>query len=161
LKIAIINPSLIIDYGNPGKGSSQMIGQAMKGMPFYAQGGNGIVSAVDVAKASISLMENKKFEGRYLCVAHNLTFKEIQSSLAQAFGKKAPKWVVSPKLLKAIGKLFYPLEYLGFRLPFTLEISRSAGATAIFSHEHLSSEIGYKFEEYRETCKRIASSFEV
>jgi len=103
LDAVIVNPSIVLGPGNWNSGSAQLFKTVWNGMKFYTKGVTGYVDVKDVARAMILLMNDSNFEAckntRFLLNAENLSYKQLFSQIADAFGKQRPKFHASPVLL--------------------------------------------------------------
>ena len=91
LNACIVNPSIVLGYGNWNQGSAKILKNGKDGFPFYTDGSNAFVDARDVAKAATILMEHKCFQGRFLCAAWNKKFVDVFTALSAEFGSKPPR----------------------------------------------------------------------
>lgn len=88
----VVNPGIILGYGDWNKGSCKLFKQASQAFPFYTDGVTGFVGVKDVCTACILLIDQKRYNERFLLVEGNYTYGKIQSSMAKGFGVKSPKW---------------------------------------------------------------------
>ena len=98
LNAVIINPCLIFGPGKWEETSLTIFKNSEKGMPFYTSGSNAVVDARDVSLCMRELMNSSIHSERFLCVGENISFKNLQTKIADALNKKppryfAPKWV--------------------------------------------------------------------
>jgi nucleoside-diphosphate-sugar epimerase len=103
LDAVIVNPSIVLGPGNWDSGSAQLFKTVWNGMKFYTKGVTGYVDVNDVVRAMILLMGDASFETcknqRFLLNAENLSYKQVFTQIADAFGKTRPKFYASPVLL--------------------------------------------------------------
>ncbi len=104
LKSLIVNPGLIVGAGNWGESSTTIILSCENGMTFYPSGSNGFVSANDIARFCIEGMDKGWFDGRYLLISENLSFKCFFELTTGAFGSKSPR-IAIPKSLAKLGQV--------------------------------------------------------
>jgi nucleoside-diphosphate-sugar epimerase len=106
LDAVIVNPSIVLGPGNWDSGSAQLFKTVWNGMKFYTKGVTGYVDVKDVARAMILLMNDSNFEAcknnRFLLNAENLSYQQLFSQIADAFGKTHPKFYASPVLLALV-----------------------------------------------------------
>ena len=98
LNAAIINPSLILGPGDWNESSIKLFKTAYEEFPYYTNGVTGIVDVRDVAKAMILLMESGVTDEKFIISGHNVSYKDLLSTIAKAFGKKPPSKEVSKTL---------------------------------------------------------------
>jgi nucleoside-diphosphate-sugar epimerase len=94
----IVNPTIILGYGDWHKGSAAMFKNAFKEFPWYTEGTSGFVDAMDVAKIMIILMDSKICSERFIISSENRSYKDVFTKMALAFGKKPPHKKATPFL---------------------------------------------------------------
>lgn len=91
LPVVVINPALVLGWGDFSKGSIKMFNTIAKGLPFYPPGGNGFVDARDVAKTLLKLMKRPEAVGqRYIAVSENWSYHNLFAAIAKGVGAKPP-----------------------------------------------------------------------
>lgn len=90
LNVGMVNPGIILGFGNGVSGSNQLYRMIHGGQPLYPIGGNGFVGVEDVSKMMLSLFENKLWGKRFICVSENIKYKQLFIQLSNAMGKKQP-----------------------------------------------------------------------
>ena len=68
LNVCVVNPGVILGYGDFTKGSIVLFNSVYKGMPFYTTGVNGYIDVQDITKVCFQLMEQNIFGQRYILV---------------------------------------------------------------------------------------------
>jgi len=112
LDVLIAEPSIILGYGDAGKGGPSICRNVKKGLRYYPAGSHGYVSAEDVAKAVILLLRSDRVNEKFILSAGNFTHREILSTIAKALGSKVPAKKASSRMLS----LAWRWEYLAGRL---------------------------------------------
>src|ERR1035437_197955 len=101
LYAVIVNPSIIIGMGDPGKGSSKLI-STIDGMSlFYSNGINGFVDVRDVARAMVVLMESQIKNERFILNGANYSYRRLFELIALNLKKSKPRFAI-PNLMLAI-----------------------------------------------------------
>lgn len=90
LNAVILNPSTVLGFGDWHKGSCAIFRTVYKGFPFYTKGINGFVDVEDVARATVSMLENNITEERYIVSAENRDFQWLLNTMADEWNKKRP-----------------------------------------------------------------------
>ena len=90
LEGVILNPSTILGYGDWNTGSCAIFKNVYEEFSWYAPGINGFVDVEDVARAVLLLMESDISEERFIINGDNWSFKKLQDTIADSFGKKPP-----------------------------------------------------------------------
>lgn len=157
LKALIVNPGLVVGVGNWGESSTTIILSCENGMMLYPSGSNGFVNANDIAKFCLEGMDRGWFEGRFLLIAENLSFKRFFEKTTKAFGSRSPH-IAIPKSLAKLGQAGLKLLEF-FRInPFSITSQNidSAYRVAVYSNK-LALAKGFQFTpitEGLEECVR-------
>lgn len=96
LKVAVVNPSVILGAGFWDSGPTQFFKMGWNEFPFYTEGENGFVDVRDVARFLILLMESDIVGERFILNGENLSFRKMQETIAKAMGRKAPRFKLHP-----------------------------------------------------------------
>lgn len=136
LRVAIVNPGIILGYGDGKTGSNQLYHMILKGMPFCPVGGNGFVGVEDVAKLMIYLFENNHWNMRYLCVAENLKYQHVFNQLADAMGVKQPRYLIDGVLYHALVFFCKLIEAGGFTPPIPSDSIISSHQDSVYQSVH-------------------------
>lgn len=157
LKVAILNPSVILGSGFWDKGPAKIFKNAWDEFPFYPLGGTGFVDVRDVAKMAIQLMESDIVGERFLAVAENIPTGEVMKRISDALGKKPPYIKASP-LLQAIAWRFAWIQArLTGKKPFiTREIVRQSSKTTLYNNQKSIEELGVTYTPIAQTIEETA-----
>jgi len=159
LNAVILNPAVVIGSGNWGQSSTTLITSCKKGMLFYPPGGNGFVSASDVAKFAIASVEQKRFDGQYLLVSESLSFKSLFTLITKKFGSQQPKIKAPNYLLRMAQGFMHFVESLGLNI-FSLssENISSARRTVVYSNERALG-TGFIFQSIEEAVQNAVTQY--
>ncbi len=105
LNAVILNPSTILGYGDWDQASCAIFKKVYKEFSWNVPGINGFVDVEDVAGAAVLLMESDINEERFILNSDNWSFKKLQDSIADSFGKKHPSREASPFLMSLARRL--------------------------------------------------------
>jgi len=159
LNALIVNPGLVVGAGNWGESSTTIILSCENGMTLYPSGSNGFVGADDIARFCLEGMEKAWFNGSYLLIAENLSFKEFFGHCTDAFGSRTPK-IGIPKSLAKVGQLLLMmLEALRINfLSITSQNIDSAYRTAVYSNEQAVA-MGFEFMPVKSAIKKMVDQY--
>jgi dihydroflavonol-4-reductase len=91
LEVVIINPGIVLGWGDFSAGSPEMFRTVFKGLKFYPTGSNAFVDARDVAKTLIQLSDNENaVNNRFIIAGDTVSYKIIFDLMANGFGLKGP-----------------------------------------------------------------------
>lgn len=126
LQAVIVNPGIVLGYGDWTSGSTALFKKAVSGFPFYTDGGTGFVGVQDVCSAAALLMEHQVFKERFLLVEGNYPFKVVQDMMADGFGSNQPRIRVGKAISQLIAAISAPMAWIGSKPLITRETARSA-----------------------------------
>ena len=160
LSVVIVNPSLILGYGNWHSGSLAIIKKVSTGLSFYPPGANSFVGVRDVAKIMLQLMESSIEGERFILSSENLSYKQLLDYIAEALQKPKP----SKKAPRRVGKLLASMDYLRsalFGQPrlLTRESLNTSFNKKCYSSKKLRKELKYEFEPIEEVMEESAEKF--
>jgi len=97
LKVAVLNPGIILGPGFWNKGSGALFSAVANGLPFYTKGFTGFVAVSDVVAILILAMnkieENENNNGqRFVIIEDNYSYETILNTIAEALKVKKPKF---------------------------------------------------------------------
>lgn len=90
LNAVVVNPSIILGYGDWSTSSCAIFKSIYNGFPWYTTGVTGFVGVEDVAKAVVLIMESEVTGERFIINNDNWTFQQMLNTIADGFGKKRP-----------------------------------------------------------------------
>lgn len=161
LNMVIINPSIILGYGDYRKGSTKLFTKVHDGLKFYTGGVSGFVDVRDVVNIMIELMNSEINGERFIVNSEDVSFKRIFDLIAAQFGKPAPKWKATPLM----GEIYWRLEWIKSKLSgqqaiVTRETSRAGQRLNYYANDKIKQALGYEFIPVEQTIKEIASILE-
>lgn len=161
LPVVIVNPSLILGYGNWNKGSLAIIKKVKDGLAFYPPGANSFVGVEDVAKMMIHLMDSGISGERFILNSESLSYKELFDMIASAFNKPKP----SKKAPLNIGKALVVLDKfksLLFGIPrvLTRESLNTSFNNKCYSNQKVVERTGYEFNSLNKVLEESAEKFQ-
>ena len=149
LQVAIVNPGIILGYGDGKSGSNQLYHIILKGLPFCPVGGNGFVGVEDVAKLMLHLFENNLWNERYLCIAENLKYQHVFNQLADAMGVKQPKYTIDGVLYHVLVLFSTALEKFGNKPPIPSDSIKSSHQNSVYHSIHKEALKDFQFTPVR------------
>lgn len=156
LPVIIVNPSIILGYGHPEKGSTRMFRTIHKTSSFYGKGTNGYVDVEDVVKIMIALMESDVLNERFVVSAGNFTYKEIFSLIAKGFNKPLPKIAVPDLILDVVWRFEALRTALTKDKPLiTKETATTSKNNYYYSSNKLLNTINFSYKPIEETISSI------
>lgn len=105
LDAVILNPSMILGFGDWNNGSCAIFKRVYKGFQWYSNGVSGFVDVEDVARVAVLLMENNIIGQRFIINSENWTSKKLIETIAAGFGRKKPSKKVTTFLLSVLWRL--------------------------------------------------------
>jgi len=132
LHVTLVNPGIILGYGDSCSGSNKIYHMIKKGQSFYPVGSNGFVGVEDVAKMMLFLFENNQWGKRFLCVAETIEYKKLFFQLCEAMGKKPPRIALNGAVLWLAYQLARAAEFLKLPFPIPSDNIITSSKTSIY-----------------------------
>jgi dihydroflavonol-4-reductase len=149
LQVTMVNPGIILGFGDGKTGSNQFYHMILKGLPFYPIGSNGFVGVEDVAKLMLYLYENNLWSNRYLCVSENLKYQHLFNQLSDAMGVKQPHIALKGLVLKLAILSSKLLENLRLPTPIPSDGITSSFQDSIYNTLHANTLQGFQYTPVR------------
>ena len=164
LDAVVINPSIILGAGNWNEGSTKIFKSVYDEFPWYTEGTTGFVDVKDVATAMIQLMKSDISAEKFILSAENISYKDMFTMMAKAFGKKAPLKKITP----FIAALTWRLEnikskFTGIAPLLTKETANTAMTKVAYDNSKLLKELpAFRYTKMENTvtdiCRELMSS---
>jgi dihydroflavonol-4-reductase len=138
LHAVIVNPSLILGYGDWNASSSSIFKNIYNGFPWYTNGTNGFVDVEDVSKAILQLLPAEIHAERFILNGDNWNYRKLFNTIADAFGKKRP-WREAKPWMGAIAWRVAKLREVltGHHTMLSKETAKVATATTMFDNNKI------------------------
>lgn len=158
LPVIIVNPSIILGYGHPEKGSTRLFKAIHKSSMFYGKGTNGYVDVQDVVKAMIGLMDSEIENERFVVSAGNFTYKEIFGMIATGFRKPEPRVAIPDLILEVIWRFESIRTAITRDKPLiTKETATTSKNNYYYSSDKLIRTIEYEYRPMKDTIESICN----
>jgi dihydroflavonol-4-reductase len=162
LDTVIVNPTIILGYGDWFTGSAATFKSAWDEFPWYTKGSSGFVDAADVATLMFRLVKSDITGERYIISAETMAYRELFTRMAEAFGKKPPHRHAS----RFMSELVWRWEKVksmvtGANPLLTRETAETARSTVYFDNRKILSAMpGFRFksiaDSIREHCREYS-----
>ena len=106
LNAVIINPTIILGAADWNKGSAGIFKSVYNEFPWFTNGISGFVDVTDVVKAMVLIMNSNIVAQRFIVNGDNVSYKDLFTMIANAFGKKPP----TKKVTKTIAEIVWRVE---------------------------------------------------
>jgi dihydroflavonol-4-reductase len=160
LDAAILNPSIILGYGNWEKGSCKLFQQYANGFPFYSTGSNAFVGVDDVSKLIVLLSKSNVSGERFLCLSENLPFREVFNMICDQFNVKRPRIKINKTRASITWRVFTVINSFRKSPLITKESAKASVAQIRFSNEKISQTFDFQFEPIESVVKKSASAYQ-
>jgi dihydroflavonol-4-reductase len=159
LSAVIVNPSIIIGRNAGSRGSGQLFHAVKDGLNFYPGGTCGIVDVEDVAEIMIRLMDSDIQTERFILNSENISYQDLFSSIARAYGMRPPKYRLKPWMLRS-GFVVSAIARMatGREFGITKEIARSAFNVSRYSNEKITKALNTHFKPVNESILEICGA---
>ena len=159
LEVIIINPGIVLGWGNFENGSPEMFKTVYDGLKFYPTGSNAFVDVRDVAKALILLAGNEQaLNKRFIASGTVCTYKKIFDLMADGLGVPPPKIKVKSGLVTLVWLLAELKGFMTGTEPFlTRDMALTSSKNYDFDSSRLKELLHFKFmpieKTIMETCR--------
>lgn len=155
LNAVMVNPVIILGYGDWNQGSSATFRNAYNEFPWYTEGVSGFVDAEDVARAMALLMDSSITAERFILSAENLPYRTIFTEMALAFGKKPPHRKVSAWMAELVWRIERWKSFFTGKDPLlTKETAETARQVVHFDNSKILQALpGFTFKPVKETIR--------
>lgn len=158
LEVVIVNPTLVMGPGVWGKSSTQIVKKVADGLSFYTDGSNGFIDVRDVSAIMQKLVSEGPKNERFILAAENVMLREAVNQIADALGKKRPKYKAGALLTGVIWRLEWLRSKLTGSNPIlTRETTNTANSTSVYDNSKIKAAIDYEFipvsKSITDTCK--------
>lgn len=161
LQAVIVNPSIILGYGHPEKGSTRMFTTIYKNSLFYGQGTNGFVGVEDVVRAMVQLMDSPVKNERFVVSGGDYSYREVFSIIARGFGKAEPRYPVPAAILEIVWRFEWLRgKITGTRPLITRETARTSKGNYQYSSKKLHCTLQFEYTPLEETILKTCRLIE-
>lgn len=159
LNAVIVNPSIILGESNWENGSINIFKKIWEEFPWYTTGGTGFVDAKDIANVMVQLMHSDITAERFILCSEHLTFQQLFTKIANAFGKKPPQRFAKPWMGNIVWRIEALKAMFSNREPLlTKETASTAQVTTHFNNSKILKALpGFSFTPVDETIQRTCS----
>jgi len=106
LPVVVVLPAAVFGPGDVKPTTGALLLMAARGrIPGYIEGAINVVDGRDVATGHIAAAERGRLGRRYILGGHNLTFREMQTVIAEAAGRKPPRFKLPRWLIRTIAEV--------------------------------------------------------
>ena len=161
LDAVVVNPSIILGAGNWDEGSTKIFKSVYNEFPWYTDGTTGFVDVEDVAAAMFQLMKSDITAEKFILSAENISYQDMFTMMAKAFGKKLPSKKVTP----FIAALTWRLENIKSKFTrvaplLTKETANTAMTKVAYDNSKLLKALpGFRYNKIEDTvndiCKKL------
>ena len=161
LEGVILNPSTILGFGDWHSSSCAIFRNIYEGIKWYTPGINGFVDIDDVASITVMMVENEINEERFIVNGDNWSFKKLQDTIAQEFGKAGPSKAASPGLLSFAWRMEKLRSIFTGRKPLlTPDSVRVAISKTYFDNEKILRALpGFSFTPLEESIRKACGQY--
>ncbi len=162
LEAVILNPGTILGYGDWNSSSCAIFKNVYEEFNWYSSGINGFVDVEDVARAAILLLETTISEQRFIINGDTWSFKKLQDTIADGFGKKHPFRATTPFLMAVAWRMEKLKSMFTWKKPLlTKESARVAQSQTWFSTDKILNALpGFSFTPLEESIKNACEKYQ-
>jgi nucleoside-diphosphate-sugar epimerase len=160
LNAVIVNPTVVIGPGHWDKGSSSLIKTVAKGLKFYTPGAVGYVDVRDVSRCLLTLLEQKKYNQRFLLNSENISYKNLFNLIADSLEVKRPS-IEAKYWMVMLGAYVDKLASLLTGKPHQLSraTARSSFHRSFYSSGKIINTLNYRFITVKQSVQDAAAIY--
>ena len=157
MDVVIVNPTLVMGPGVWGQSSTQIVKKVADGLSFYTSGSNGFIDVRDVSSIMLKLVNDGPKNQRYILAAENLMLRDAINQIADALGKKRPKYKAGALLTGILWRVEWLRSKLtGSRPILTRETTNTANSTSIYDNSKIKEAIDHEFIPISRSIKAVS-----
>jgi dihydroflavonol-4-reductase len=156
LPAVVVNPSMVLGEGDWSRSSTQLFKYVFDEKKYYTEGLINYVDVQDVAEAIITLLFSDIKNERYILSAGHVTYRELFTKIALAFGKQPPTKAVSSFMAETIWRVEAVRSWLtGSKPLITKETAKTARTKLIYDGQKIKHAIGFTYKTLDESVQRV------
>jgi nucleoside-diphosphate-sugar epimerase len=154
LNAVILNPSVVIGPGIWSGAGGALFNRISRGMNFYPAGGAGYVDVRDVADIAVRFSDNDITGERFIINSENITHREVINLIADALGKKRPRFILTPFLGRTACALEAAASLLTGKQPgLNINTLKTADDITTYNNSKIKDALGITFIPVKETVE--------
>jgi nucleoside-diphosphate-sugar epimerase len=162
LKVAVLNPGIILGPGFWNKGSGQLFSAVANGMSFYTKGISGFIAVTDVVQLLILAMktnlDNEINREQFVVIEGNYSYEVIINTISEALKVTKPRFYASPWLTKIAWRLdWIAATVFNQKRKLSKETARSSHSTDLYSNEKATTTFDFQFRNIKEYIHEIVA----
>lgn len=160
LEAVIVNPSVILGPGVPGRSSARIFYYVWKERRFYLDGQINYISAKDAAEIIYQLLRAGRSGERFIASAGMVTLQSLMEKIALHFGKNPPSIRLNTRLLTMLAWAERIRSHLfGVQPLITQESLRSLVAPVHFQNGKVRKALNFEFQSIDETLEWCCETY--
>ena len=157
LQVLVVNPGLIVGYGDWDSGTGRIIKRIAEGQAFYTDGCNGWVDVRDTARAMIELDRAGVSNEKFILINENIPFNKAFARIAHHTGAKPPGIKAGPLLIRfAVLTEWLKHKLLGKEPLVTRETALTASLYSRYDNTKIGKHIDFNYTPFEETLEEVA-----
>ncbi len=158
LAAVVVNPSMVLGEGDWQRSSTQLFKYVYDEKKYYTEGLINYVDVEDVAESIVKLLFSDIKNERYILSAGHVTYRELFTKIATAFGKQPPSKVVSSFMAETIWRVEALRSWLtGSKPLITKETAKTARTKLVYDGQKIKQALGIDYKTLDETVNRVCA----
>ncbi|AEI46507.1 NAD-dependent epimerase/dehydratase family protein [Runella slithyformis] len=158
LSAVVVNPSMVLGEGDWSRSSTQLFKYVYDEKKYYTEGLLNYVDVQDVAEAIVTLLFSDISNERYILSAGQVTYRELFTKIATAFGKQPPSKAVSTFMAETIWRVEAVRSWLtGSKPLITKETAKTARTKLVYDGHKITQAIKLTYKPLEETVARVCA----
>lgn len=160
LDAVIVNPSVILGPGMPGRSSARIFTYVWKERRFYMEGKINYVSATDTAEIIYRLLSEGRSGERFIASAGMVQLGSLMEKIALNFGKRPPSIRLNTRLLTALAWVEKLRSGFSGGQPLITKASlRSLSSPVHFRNTKVKKALNFEFQSIEDTLEWCCETY--
>lgn len=156
LQVLVVNPGLIVGYGDWDSGTGRIIKRIAEGQAFYTDGCNGWVDVRDTARAMIELDAAGVHNEKFILINENVPFHTAFARIAHHTGAKPPGIKAGPLFIRfAVAMEWLKYKLFGREPLVTRETALTASLRSRYDNSKLGKHIPFQYTAFEDTLEEV------
>lgn len=163
LNIIIVNPGVILGATTPDEwaaGSCKIFETVANGLPCYTTGSTGFVSATDVVKIMINLMDSDIVNKKFILISENWSYKQLTFEIAKSLNIHPPKY----HLRKWQTNILWFFDWIAGNIfiqkrKLSKSMATSLHSQDFYNNSKIKKTLNFEFEPLQKTVQSVAKSY--
>lgn len=155
LNVVVVNPGVVLGIGFWNQSSGKVVKHSLRG--YYTSGGSAFISAEDVAKCSVRLMNEQYYNERFIIISENVPYEKLVKTICAYKNIKTKR--ISNTKLKYVRILSSWAAFFGLKERLSQATYESLISQVRYDNTKVKKALDYEFEKTDEIISLLAREY--